>query len=345
MSTKKVIANWKAYFDSVGLKQDVSDKYLEYIGKIVINNAPVIFNFSHLCKLLGRSPRFLAAATNSNTSFYREFYIPKKSGGTRTIKAPYPSLMECQNWIYHNILKFQKIHPAAHGFTKDKSIITNAKVHLKQNQFLKIDIKDFFSSISINRIIYIFKKIGYTNQVAFYLSSLCTYEEYLPQGAPTSPIISNLISESLDCRLMNLAKKFNLRYTRYADDLAFSGGKISTKLVSYIKKIINQEGFEVNEEKTLLYCRKGKRILTGISIANEELAIPREYKRRLKQEIHFINKFGISSHIKKMKLKNPDYIESIIGKLNFWLSVENKNVFANNALKDLLKIKRNIIEE
>lgn len=337
MSITKTYNYWKSGFEKSGLKPELIEEYLLYIKPILKNDIPIIFDFNHLCMLLGRNQNYLASVVNSNLSHYREFEIPKRSGGKRKITAPLPALLECQSWIYENILTKVKIHYSAHGFTFNKSIISNSKVHVGQNHFLKIDLKDFFPSITINQVITVFKSLGYTHKVSFYLASICCYGDVLPQGAPTSPMLSNIVARSLDNRLMRYSKKFNLKYTRYADDLAFSGESIQVKHIEYITKIVNTCGFSVNEKKTFLQQEKHKRIITGISIAEDVIKVPREYKRKLKLEIHCIRKHGLLGHIRKHKIKNPDYLLSIIGKIHFWLSVEPDNLFARQALADLTK--------
>lgn len=337
MSITKSFNYWKSGFEKSGLKSELIEEYLSYIKPLLKNDVPVIFDFNHLCLLLGRNQAYLASVINSNVSHYREFEIPKRSGGKRIISAPYPALLECQSWIYENILTKIKIHSSAHGFTFKKSIISNSKIHVGQNHFLKIDLKDFFPSITINQVITIFKSLGYTHKVSFYLAAICCYGEVLPQGAPTSPMLSNIVAKSLDNRLMKYSKKFNLKYTRYADDLAFSGDSIPVKHIEYITKIINSCGFVVNEKKTILQQEKHKRIVTGISIAEDVIKVPREYKRKLKLEIHCIRKHGLLGHMRKHKIRNPDYLLSIIGKIHFWLSVEPENTYARQALIDLTK--------
>jgi RNA-directed DNA polymerase len=335
MSKRKIISYWKTSFERAGVRAELIESYMGYINPLVAKEVPIIFDFDHLSLLLGRSKTYLASVINSNVSHYRSFKIPKRNGGERTITSPYPALMECQIWIYENILKKIKIHPAAQGFTFRKSIITNATIHLEQAQFLKIDLKDFFPSIKINEIITVFKSLGYTHRVSFYLAAICCYGEELPQGAPTSPMISNIVASHLDNRLFKFSKRFNLKYTRYADDLAFSGENIPIKFLEYISNIVEESGFLINEKKTVLQKKKGKRILTGISIAESTLLLPRDYKRKLKQELHYILRFGVISHIRKRKIRNPNYTLSIIGKLRFWLSVEPDNSFAQNALLKL----------
>lgn len=332
---KKTLQGWETFFKKAKISDDSIEIYIEYITTLLNNKVPIIFDFHHLTLLLGRNSEYLASVINSNTAHYREFQIPKKSGGSRTILAPYPALMECQNWIYKNILSDVNIHPCAQGFTNKKSIVTNAKVHINQKEFLKIDLENFFPTITINQVINVFKSLGYTHKVSFYLAAICCYDKNLPQGAPTSPILSNIISLNLDNRLFALAQKFNLKYTRYADDLAFSGDEINVKHIDYIKHIINECGFIINNKKTTLQKNNYKRILTGISISGDKIKVPKYYKRELKQEVHFIRKFGILNYIRRNKIKNPNYLYSILGKLNFWLSVEPKNQFAIKAYNDL----------
>src|SRR5690625_70414 len=341
MSKQKEINKWKTFFKNRGLSEEISDKYILYITKLLKNNTPIIFDFNHLSLLLGRQPFYLASVVNSPDNHYRNFKLKKRSGGFREITTPFPALLEMQYWIYNNILKNVSVNPCAHGFTYKKSIITNATIHAGQNELLKLDLKDFFPSININRIIYVFKTLGYPNEIAFYLASICSYNESLPQGAPTSPMLSNIIAKQLDKRLINLAKKYNLKFTRYADDLTFSGKNIPAKFIEYINAIIEDEGFDLNEAKTRLYKNNRKRIVTGISVLEKEIKIPREYKRNLRQELHFIFKYSFESHVKKKKIRKSNYLESLIGKVNFWLSVEPKNIFALDAKKKLLDIYKN----
>ncbi len=338
MSKEKIFSEWKSYFLEKGLAESLSDAYLLYINKLLNNNVPIIFNFSHLCLLLGRKPFYLASLINSPQNHYFKFKLPKRSGGFREINAPMPSLIEIQNWIYINILLKYPVDPSAHGFVKKKSIITNSKIHIGQNQLLKLDLKDFFPSIHKNRVIAVFKKFGYPIIVSNYLASMCCLNDQLPQGAPTSPYLSNIIASKLDKRLFALAKFFRLRYTRYADDLTFSGDIIPAKLIDYIDNIISNEGFEINKQKTRLYKTNRKKIVTGISLNTKELRLPKKYKRQLKMELFYIFKYGIYSHVSKKKIKKPNYINSILGKVAFWLSIEPKNKFALESKTKLLAL-------
>lgn len=330
--SKEILTNWEKHFNSKGIEEKLRNEYLSYAENLVQNKVPIIFEFNHLALLLGVSHEYLAKVINSKESFYREFSIPKRNGGKRSIRAPYPSLLNTQWWIYNNILKKIKVNECAHGFVEKKSIVTNSRLHLKQNELLKIDLKDFFPSISINRIISIFNHIGYNHQISYYLSAICTLENQLPQGAPTSPYLSNIVAYRLDRRLINFAKKFNLKYTRYADDLTFSGDEIPAKLINYITAIIKNEGFEVNTTKTRLYKNKNtRRIVTGVSVNGDSLSLPKSYKRDLKQELFFIMKYGFDSHVAKLKIRKSNYLNVILGKINYWLMIEPKNEFALKA--------------
>ena len=345
MSKTKDLNKWKKFFESRGLNDTLAKAYIVYIDFLLSKNLPVIFETEHLAFLLGRSKLYMNSVVFSPESHYRKFKMKKRSGGFREIDVPFPALLECQYWIYENILAKVPLNNCAHGFAKKKSIVTNARVHLNQSVLLKIDLKNFFPSIGKDRVIALFHRLGFPTEIAFYLASICCLRDCLPQGAPTSPSISNIICIKLDNRLLAFAKKFGLKYTRYADDLAFSGEEIPAKFIDYISSIVKDEGFEINTNKTQLHNKKGKRILTGISISSDSLKVPKDYKRKVFQEIHYINKYGLYSHMTKKKIRNPYYLNSLIGKLNFIINIEPKNIKAlesHDALIELDKAHKRI---
>lgn len=342
MSRKTAHAkNWEKYFKGIGLPNDLIFFYMEYVERMIGAGLPVIFEFAHLAALLGRTPEYLASAVNSPSNHYRLFKIPKRRGGWREISAPYPALLQCQQLVNNTILQRGSIHEAAHGFRKKKSIVTNASKHLAQRCLLKMDLEDFFPSIPIRRVIKVFRYLGYPPNVSFYLARLCCLDDALPQGAATSPALSNIIARRMDARLAGLAPKWDLQYTRYADDMAFSGSEIPTKFIKVVQEIVEDEGFRINADKTKLCRSKAKRVVTGLSVSGEELKVPRAYKRRLKQEVYYIRRFGYFSHVSKMRIKDPFYIDSIFGKLQFWKWIEPDNSFANEALEWI----SNVVEE
>lgn len=336
---KKQSSDWEYYFKSRGISESLIDVYLCYIDGLKKNNVPVIFEFEHLSRLFGLKTKILAAIVNKPESFYRKFSIPKKRGGVRAIVSPYPSLLFCQKWIYKNILLSKKPHNAVHGFVPGRSIFTNASLHLNKKALLKMDLKDFFPSIPINWVVNLFSSFGYANNVSYYLSKICCYEDKLCQGSATSPYITNLLLLSLDNRLSLLSNKYNLSYTRYADDLTFSGDYIPCQYIDIVSSIIENYGLCVNSDKTCLHTKQGKRIVTGLSVSGSNIKVPRKYKRDLRSEIYSIIKFGLLSHISKRKIRNPMYLDSLIGRINFLIQAEPDNAHAKESLKLITDIK------
>ena len=155
---------WLIYFEDVGVKEEYISIYIEIIEKLYKNKNPIIFEIEHFSKLVGVEVDVLLSMIFSKKKFYRQFKIKKKLGGDRLITVPSPSLMMVQKWIYKNILIGKRVHYSAHGFNFNKSIITNAKMHIGHKAFLKIDLKDFFPSIPINWIINYFKQQGVSTE-------------------------------------------------------------------------------------------------------------------------------------------------------------------------------------
>lgn len=339
MSKKLSTKRWINFLEDRGLSREVIDQYAPYIRKLIKNNVPVIFESEHLSYLLGIKRLELNKMINSPRHFYREFSIPKRRGGKRTILSPYVSLLNCQVWIYKNILLMGKIHAKAHGFVPGKSIITNASLHLNKKALLKMDLSNFFPSIPFNWVINYFSKLGYAKNISFYLASLCCLENSLPQGAASSPYLSNILLLNLDDRLDKLSNSYRLEYTRYADDLTFSGDYISLGFVSLVNEIVRDYGLLVNQDKTRLHTKRGQRIVTGISVAGTELSLPRETKRKLRKDIYFIKKYGFLSHVSKIKINYPNYLDSLEGKFRFWLQIEPNNQFAYESTKYLVGLK------
>lgn len=320
----KTPKEWLIYFEEVGVKEEYIQIYIEIIEKLYKNRNPIIFEIEHFSKLVGVEVSVLLSMIFSKEKFYREFKIKKKLGGDRIITVPSPSLMMVQKWIYKNILFGKKVHYSAHGFNVNRSIITNAKMHIGHKVFLKIDLKDFFPSVPINWIVNYFKQQGYPLKIAFYMASLCTLNDSLPQGAPTSPILSNIVFYNLDKTLYKFSKRNNLTYTRYADDLVFSGEHIPLKFRNFVIFLIKKYGFKVNPKKTSLKINAGQNIVTGI-LVKDKIFVPKKYKRKLRQEMFFIKKFGILSHISTANIRDPNYIYSLMGRINFVLSIETNN--------------------
>lgn len=249
----------------------------------------------------------------SKTNHYHVFEIPKKSGGKRSISAPKSRLKKLQLWILDTILNCLPIGNVAHGFIKQRSIITNAKPHLNQDIVINVDLKDFFPTINYGRVKGLFHKLGYSEQLATIFALILTQADteevtldnvryyvqkgnrFLPQGSPASPAISNLIAYKMDRKIQGLAAKLNFTYTRYADDLSFSTSKENeknvNKLLYFIKKIIESEGFVMHPDKTHIMRKGAQQKVTGI-VVNEELNIERTKLHKFRALLHNIETHG-----------------------------------------------------
>lgn len=242
---------------------------------------------------------------------YVSFEIPKKNGEPRVIDKPNDKL----KWIQRKLSeKLYKIHSdyitqngiktsVSHGFEKNKSIITNAYRHKNKKYLLNIDISDFFSSFNFGRVqgyFYKSREFMFTKEVATIIAQLVCYKGKLPQGAPTSPIISNLIFNIVDLQILALAKKYKLNYTRYADDMSFStNDKVFEKeylnFIQELSELLVKNGFEINQNKTRLEYCSSKQEVTGLTVNNKINASRKFIKktRSMANQLYKTNSFQI----------------------------------------------------
>lgn len=273
---------------------------------------------------------------------YTGFRLRKRSGGYRHIARPRKTLMDIQKTIHHKILAPVHIHPTVTGFRKGFSIMDNAQRHLGKDEIIKTDILHFFPSIKKDKVIQVFEKIGYPKHISYVLAELCCLSGQLPQGAPTSPALSNIISYEMDRKLSALSSRYGLTYTRYADDLTFSGSQLKPEqILPAIKKIVNEEGFSINHKKTR-YISQGKRkIITGISISSgNKLTLPKAKKREIRKNVHFILSKGLAEHQRFIKSTDPVYLKRLIGYLSFWKTVEPENKFVTDSIRALYELQK-----
>ncbi len=317
------------------------EKLLNNLITIKQKKQTVILNSYHLSNLIGIKWKYLKKIINNPEKYYYNFSISKKSGGKREINVPNKALSLCQNYIKNEILDRINIHSSANGFAFSKSIITNAMEHTNKEMVLNIDLKDFFPSINTKKVFYLFHNLcGYDNDLSFCLTKLVIYKEGLPQGACTSPIISNIVSYKLDIRLFGLAKKLGITYTRYADDITFSGdkSKINDGLLKIVSNIIAECGYTINERKTRFQSNKTRQEVTGLIVNNSNINVPKEYIKKIRQELYYIKKYGIDEHKYKNNIYNRFYKDHIKGKIMFVYSVNKK------AGKELLNKYNEIFE-
>ena len=267
---------------------------------------------------------------------YTTFWMAKRRGGYRNIEAPNPRLKAIQRAILDRLLAPQSVHTAATGFRPGLSIADNARPHLGRRRALKTDLHNFFGTIRRPAVRRVFRGMGFDAPMTKVLVDLCTHRNRLPQGAPTSPALSNLVAAPMDEQLNALSLRRGLTYTRYADDLTFSGESFNRKeLVADIKQIAAGDGFKLNAKKTRLMA-SSRRIVTGLSIGSgEKLTLPRERKREIRKNVHFVLKYGVTEHRERIHSSDPAYVKRLIGELCFWRSIEPEHPFVNRALREL----------
>jgi len=282
---------------------------------------------SSLTKDLGVSAKTLYSLSNHIDSHYYKTKIPKKNGEYRELSVPDEFLKTIQKRIVEKLLVYEEVSPYATAYKYGASTVKNAYPHLKRYTILKLDVRHFF-----DKIIYpmvkdkIFPEAKYSESNRILLSLLCIYNGALPQGAPTSPIISNIIMKDFDNIVGGWCKEKKIRYTRYCDDMTFSGEFNHTEVISFVKDELKKMGFYLNDNKTVIANKGQKQLVTGI-IVNEKLNVPLLYRKKIRQELYYCKRFGIASHLqrKKLTISEPDYLKKLLGKVNYVLSVDDTN--------------------
>src|SRR6185437_3465259 len=287
-------------------------------------------------------------------SHYRYVWVPK-SYGERLMEVPKPRLREIQRKILRGILDQIPVHAAAHGFRKGKSCRTFVEPHVGREVVLRMDLRDFFPSIPGPRIHALFATLGYPEAVARLLTGLCTNAvpmkiarrgadswlaakrlgvPHLPQGAPTSPALANLCALHLDMRLDELARSMDGQYTRYADDLALSGGEAMRRRMPAVSRLVNviavEEGFEVNHRKTRSMYRSHRQLLTGV-VVNEKANVRRDEFDRLKAILTNCARHGPASQNRNSEL---DFRSHLAGRV---AHVASLNWERGKKLQELLR--------
>jgi RNA-directed DNA polymerase len=268
-------------------------------------------------------------------SHYHYRWLPKSSGGVRLIEAPKRELRAVQRKILKEILQHVPVPAAAHGFVRGRSIKTHAAVHERMHVLLQFDLRNFYASVGFNRVVAIFRTIGYSREAALWLARLTTAalptnlaappehpealrpyrRRHLPQGAPTSPALANLSAYWLDKRLTGLARSFGAHYSRYADDLTFSGDQsLDPKLrvlIQLVEQVVREERFHTNRKKRRLLREHQRQVVTGV-IVNERLNVCRRDYDRLKATLCNCVRHGAAS---QNRTQHPHFAEHLRGRI------------------------------
>lgn len=278
-------------------------------GKLIpIPIPPELADEASLLAHLGISPAELKKIWWYRERMYTSFNIAKRSGKVRTITAPDRRLKIVQQKLAPLIGQLYRVRNPVHGFVQSRSVKTNAEAHMNRRFVVNIDLRDFFPTITEKRICGLLQSLSVGRRVAEVIARLCCIANHLPQGAPTSPVLSNMICFRLDAALLQIAKQSRAIYTRYADDITFSSyqpptplfdgvvpavGRFSPDLLSSaLRTLVVGNGFEIHSDKAHYADRNSRRIVTGVKI-NAGLNVDRRYVRRIRAVLHSIERLGL----------------------------------------------------
>lgn len=368
-----------AYLDRLS-KKGASPDYIDAVRRnalpLVVNGLPVILTPGHLAYLTDTAYKVLLGIIEREIDPYRVFAIRKRSGGKRFICVPEPSLLVSQRWIHDQILcsphALKGLSSNATAYKPGSSHIVNAKQHLGADWVLKLDITQFFESISERQVYHVFRGLGYRALVAFCLTRLCTrilpwhhdkrlrqrkkrwmpgshrkflsagVVGHLPQGVPTSPMLANLVCVALDKEIHKVALRDGLVFTRYADDITLSGNindrDTARRLISEISGIVGKYGFGINTHKTNIAKNGGRKIVTGLSVEEEDdVRLPRAYKDELRKELYFLEKYGLQNHCAWIGKKNHlSYLLRLAGRIRYASLIEP--LFGERMMKKFFQL-------
>ena len=361
-----------------GKSQEFIDATVSYAQNLLEKGYPVIFSLEHLAMLMGVQSGYLRKLIGENKKYanseepykfqrYHYFKMKKKDGGYREIMSPSKDLKYIQKWISKNILEKHPLQDSCKGFRKGISIYDNAQPHEKADLLLKVDLLKYYDTITERRVFGVFADMGYVKNLAVVLAKLTTsyhrrqywknipdkelsqmgYKDFspppvLPQGAPSSPAIANIVANVMDKRFSKLSEKLGFSYTRYADDLTFSiKGEGRLPSLKFIREIISEERFCVNDNKIKFYKRGVKQYVTGLTIDNG-INVSKKYRKEIASHIYFCKKFGVENHLKKITKKDDKprgiliFHDWLFGHICFIQSINKKA--GQKLLNDFSKI-------
>jgi len=368
------MSNWyPSLFEHLGKINNFDKDYmlniLTYSRLLSSKGLPVLFSIAHLCREADSDYSKLRSVVERKYIPYKRFTVKKRSGGYRQIVVPEPFLMRAQRWINKNILSVPRNHPQSKAYQKGQSIYNNAEIHCGAKWLIKIDIERFFESISEKQIYHVFLKMGYTNLLSFELARLCTivtsnknknkskrwtpeiknYKYYyyggglghLPQGAPTSPRLSNLVFFKLDNNINEIAKNYNCSYSRYSDDLTFSTYSFSRdtakNMISEISTILSESGFRRNTKKTKIIPPGARKIVTGLVVNDTRPKIPKDLKMNIENHLYYPIRYGLKSHCQKRGFQSIlGFRNHLRGLIDYVAAIDN--ALAKKYLKKFNKI-------
>jgi RNA-directed DNA polymerase len=333
------------------------DRAVEIQNSLQARGAYPVYTLGHLSQLTGAPWRYLRDIAARRRDPYVDIDRPKRDGRTRSISSPEPFLMDVQRWVLHHVLSACDVHPSSYAYQRDRSIVHCARMHLGARWLIKLDVHDFFETIQERRVYPIFRRLGYARLLSLELTRLCTrvspsepvrrvYHKYqgrapysvdaeghLPQGAPTSGALANVVAIGVDSKLSRLAQREGLVYTRYSDDLVFSAGRDFSRgraadVVRRASAILASDGFAAHRAKTRIVPPGARHVILGLLVDEEQVRLSPEFKRRVEVHVRGVVKFGLAGHARHRRFNSVlSMIDHVDGCIAFAASVDP--AFAN----------------
>ena len=299
--------------------------------------------------------------THNINKAYKTAYITKSNGKKREINKPDLILKKYQKAIYKNILTKIPVSAYATAYQKGSSLRYSTAVHTGKSKILKLDIKNFFGSVLYKAVQEMFINQGYDYFISTTLATLCCYKGRLPQGISTSPAISNIIMRGFDEKVAKFCRERNIAYTRYSDDMTFSGDFDKTEIIDFVESNLHNLGFSLNKKKTKLIKQGQRQIVTGV-VVNEKQQLPKNCRKRIRQELYYCQKYSVKSHILNANLTEyirpngdvyyKEYLLNLYGRINYALQINpcdtemlDYSITVKSAINQLDIVKRKINDE
>ena len=269
---------------------------------------------------LGYPTRTLYGLSNNVTKHYHSVFIPKSDGTRRRLSVPDLILKNVQKAIADKILAYYPTSIYATAYKAGSSVQANARAHVRKKKILKLDIEGFFDSITYSRVKEtVFHKDKFSEPIRVLLTMLCYYRDSLPQGAPTSPAITNIIMYEFDEKIGAYCCSRGISYTRYCDDMTFSGDFDEGEIIDLVKDELRGIGLFLKNRKTAVIKSEKRQTVTGI-VVNEKINLTKEYKKKIRLQMHCIEKFGLESHAQRLGISDTGaYLNSLKGRIAFVL--------------------------
>lgn len=278
---------------------------------------------SSLSADLGISPRSLYSVSYRRNEHYHRVCIPKANGEERELFVPDEQLKHIQRMIATKLLAFEAVSPFAMAYRRGGSTKKNAFPHVGKRVILKLDIRHFFDNIiypMVKETVFPAQRYSEANRIL--LTMLCMHRDALPQGAPTSPIISNIVMRAFDDRVGRWCAERRIVYTRYCDDMTFSGDFDPGPVIQMVRQELRKLGLFLNDRKTTVVHDGQRKTVTGI-VVNDRPTVPKPYRRQLRQELYYAQKFGLQSQILRRQLScsEEQYLQKLLGRVNYVLQI------------------------